>query len=147
MEQLEHVDGRDIHAGKRIELRQDGSQSGVESLAQAARELCDSLLWQQLRIELAYGRRKGDVRDIPNKKMPGARCIQTLQLDCEGAQRGFRIEVPSCCDRNARNAYELRIPYRDARELVMDIMRHGPHVEVIEPAALRDEVRQQLEMR
>jgi len=30
---------------------------------------------------------------------------------------------------------------------VMDIMRHGPHVEVIEPAALRDEVRQQLEMR
>jgi predicted DNA-binding transcriptional regulator YafY len=41
--------------------------------------------------------------------------------------------------------YELRIPYRDARELVMDVMRHGPHVEVIEPAALRDEVRQQLE--
>jgi proteasome accessory factor C len=41
--------------------------------------------------------------------------------------------------------YELRIPYRDARELVMDIMRHGAHVEVIEPAALRDEVRQQLE--
>ena len=41
--------------------------------------------------------------------------------------------------------YELRIPYRDARELVMDIMRHGSHVEVIEPAALREEVRQQLE--
>jgi len=41
--------------------------------------------------------------------------------------------------------YELRIPYRDARELVMDIMRHGAHVEVIEPAALREEVRQQLE--
>jgi predicted DNA-binding transcriptional regulator YafY len=41
--------------------------------------------------------------------------------------------------------YELRIPYRDARELVMDVMRHGSHVEVIEPAALREEVRQQLE--
>ena len=41
--------------------------------------------------------------------------------------------------------YELRIPYRDARELVMDIMRHGPHVEVLEPAALRDEVKRQLE--
>jgi proteasome accessory factor C len=40
--------------------------------------------------------------------------------------------------------YELRIPYRDARELVMDIMRHGAHVEVIEPAALRDEVHKQL---
>jgi predicted DNA-binding transcriptional regulator YafY len=27
----------------------------------------------------------------------------------------------------------------------MDVMRHGSHVEVVEPAALRDEVRQQLE--
>jgi proteasome accessory factor C len=41
-------------------------------------------------------------------------------------------------------SYELTIPYRDPRELVMDIMRHGPHVEVIEPAALREEVREQL---
>jgi predicted DNA-binding transcriptional regulator YafY len=36
--------------------------------------------------------------------------------------------------------YELRIPYRDARELVMDILRHGPEVEVIEPDALRESV-------
>jgi proteasome accessory factor C len=41
--------------------------------------------------------------------------------------------------------YELRIPYRDARELVMDIMRHGSHVEVIEPAPRSEVVRQQLE--
>jgi predicted DNA-binding transcriptional regulator YafY len=41
--------------------------------------------------------------------------------------------------------YELRIPYRDSRELVMDVMRHGVHVEVIEPMVLREEVRQQLE--
>ena len=33
--------------------------------------------------------------------------------------------------------YELRIPYRDPRELVMDILRHGAHVEVVEPAPLR----------
>jgi proteasome accessory factor C len=41
--------------------------------------------------------------------------------------------------------YELRIPYRDSRELVMDIMRHGAHVEVVEPNELRREVREQLE--
>ena len=35
--------------------------------------------------------------------------------------------------------YELRIPYRDARELVMDVMRHGAHVEVVEPAGLRED--------
>jgi predicted DNA-binding transcriptional regulator YafY len=40
--------------------------------------------------------------------------------------------------------YELRIPYRDSRELVMDIMRHGAHVQVIEPAELREEVVREL---
>jgi len=36
--------------------------------------------------------------------------------------------------------YELRVPYRDARELVMDILRHGEEVEVVEPEALRAEI-------
>ena len=40
--------------------------------------------------------------------------------------------------------YELRIPYRDERELVMDIMRHGADVEVLNPAALRESVAEQL---
>lgn len=39
--------------------------------------------------------------------------------------------------------YELRVPYRDARELVMDILRHGPEVEVIEPPSLREQVHDQ----
>jgi proteasome accessory factor C len=36
--------------------------------------------------------------------------------------------------------YELRLPYRDSRELIMDILRHGPDVEVIAPDSLRNEV-------
>lgn len=36
--------------------------------------------------------------------------------------------------------YELRIPYRDDRELLLDILRHGADVEVIGPDALRDAV-------
>lgn len=40
--------------------------------------------------------------------------------------------------------YELRIPYRDARELVMDILKYGADVEVVEPAALRAEVAERL---
>jgi len=40
--------------------------------------------------------------------------------------------------------YELQLPYRDDRELVMDILRHGPEVEVIEPEALRRQVIEQL---
>ena len=41
-------------------------------------------------------------------------------------------------------AYELRVSYRDERELVMDILRHGAEVEVIEPKVLRDVVAKQL---
>lgn len=40
--------------------------------------------------------------------------------------------------------YELKIPYGDPRELVMDILRHGAEMEVIEPQALRAEVARQL---
>lgn len=37
-------------------------------------------------------------------------------------------------------SYELHIPYADSRELVMDILRHLPEVEVIAPDDLRNEV-------
>ena len=40
--------------------------------------------------------------------------------------------------------YELRVPYLDPRELVMDILRHGPEVEVSGPPSLRAEVVRQL---
>ena len=40
--------------------------------------------------------------------------------------------------------YELKIPYRDERELVMDILRHGAEVEVIAPETLRQTVAAQL---
>jgi predicted DNA-binding transcriptional regulator YafY len=45
----------------------------------------------------------------------------------------------------ADGRYELRIPYRDSRELVMDILRHGAHVQVAEPSELRGEVVAELE--
>jgi predicted DNA-binding transcriptional regulator YafY len=41
--------------------------------------------------------------------------------------------------------YELRIPYREPRELVMDIMRQGKNVEVLAPEALRLQVREELQ--
>ncbi|HEX8010540.1 MAG TPA: YafY family protein [Casimicrobiaceae bacterium] len=40
--------------------------------------------------------------------------------------------------------YELSFSYRDDRELIMDILRHGPHVEVISPESLREEAMRQL---
>ena len=41
--------------------------------------------------------------------------------------------------------YELRIPYGKADELIMDILKYGPDVEVIEPQSLRDAIQKRLE--
>jgi proteasome accessory factor C len=44
----------------------------------------------------------------------------------------------------ADGSYELRIPYRESRELVMDVLRHGAGVRVVEPDALATAVRAEL---
>lgn len=41
--------------------------------------------------------------------------------------------------------YIVEFPFADARELAMDIMRHGAEVEVLAPASLREDVRKALE--
>jgi len=41
-------------------------------------------------------------------------------------------------------AYVLEMPYADDRELVMDILRHVPEVEVLEPVELREKVIEKL---
>ena len=40
--------------------------------------------------------------------------------------------------------YDLRIPYTDYRELLMDILKHGAHCEVLAPASLRRLVLQEV---
>jgi len=44
----------------------------------------------------------------------------------------------------ADGSYELSFPYADPRELVMDILKHGTEVEVMEPESLRELVHEQL---
>ena len=38
----------------------------------------------------------------------------------------------------------LEVPFTDIRELSMDVLRQGRHVEVLEPKELRDEVASEL---
>ena len=45
---------------------------------------------------------------------------------------------------NPQGGIVLEVPYGDDRELVLDVLRHGAHVEVIEPAELRNAVTQEL---
>jgi predicted DNA-binding transcriptional regulator YafY len=41
-------------------------------------------------------------------------------------------------------SYELRVPYSNALELTMDVLKYGPDVEVLEPAELREAVAERL---
>jgi len=50
-------------------------------------------------------------------------------------QQGKRLED---------GGYELRIPYNNPRELVMDVLRYGADVIVMQPQSLIDEVKSQL---
>lgn len=42
--------------------------------------------------------------------------------------------------------FELRLPYSNSRELLMDILRYGPDATIVEPASLRSEVQIQLQL-
>ena len=42
--------------------------------------------------------------------------------------------------------YILCLPYSHDTELLMDIMRYGPEVEVLKPESLREKVRNRLEL-
>jgi predicted DNA-binding transcriptional regulator YafY len=44
-------------------------------------------------------------------------------------------------ERLADGSYRLSIPYADHRELIMDILKHGAHCEVLGPESLREVVR------
>ena len=42
--------------------------------------------------------------------------------------------------------YELRVPYSNARELLMDVLRYGPDAEIVAPVPLREEAKIQLQL-
>jgi len=41
--------------------------------------------------------------------------------------------------------YELKVPYADDRELMMDILKHGAEVTVVEPSDLRQKIQDQIQ--
>ena len=43
-------------------------------------------------------------------------------------------------------SYELRVPYSNSRELLMDVLRYGPDATIIEPISLRSEAQIQLRL-
>ena len=42
--------------------------------------------------------------------------------------------------------YELKVPYSNSRELLMDVLKYGPDAEVVAPTSLREEMRIMLQL-
>lgn len=76
----------------------------------------------------------------------GRRQWATLHFDATAARWASREEWhPEQQGRwLAGGGYELRLPYVDATELVMDVLRQGEQVRVVAPASLVQAVRQRL---
>ncbi|MFL6714656.1 MAG: helix-turn-helix transcriptional regulator [Sulfurifustis sp.] len=105
----------------------------IASLDRPARDLADSRL--DAHFASAYGifsgrpKRTAVLRFTPER----ARWVADEQWH------------PSQTSRLLPNgAYELRVPYADARELILDILRYGPDVEVLGPPSLRHEIARRL---
>ena len=42
--------------------------------------------------------------------------------------------------------YELKLPYSNSRELLMDVLKYGPDAEVVAPVSLREELKIMLQL-
>ncbi|OED35903.1 hypothetical protein AB833_29050 [Chromatiales bacterium (ex Bugula neritina AB1)] len=46
---------------------------------------------------------------------------------------------------DAKGNYLLEVPYVESNELILDVLRHGPDIEVLRPTGLRRKVKEQVE--
>ena len=58
-------------------------------------------------------------------------CFNKYATSCSFATNNLELK---------NGTYELKVPYSDDRELIMDILKHGTEVLVIKPKSLRDKV-------
>jgi predicted DNA-binding transcriptional regulator YafY len=90
-----------------------------------------------------------DEEPAPGNEEPGygifagpADQIATLIFDAESARWVAEEEwhPHQTMTELANGAVQLEVPYSHPQEIMMDILRHGPHVEVVGPASLRSAV-------
>jgi predicted DNA-binding transcriptional regulator YafY len=98
-----------------------------------AKEIADRRLDEELAE--SYGIFSGRVKAWAKLKFTPARARWVATEEWHPKQRAH-VE--------ADGSYVLEIPYNDDRELIGDILRHGPEVEVIAPKELRTRCREQL---
>lgn len=105
----------------------------VKILARRAKDIAEKEL--DAHFASGYGIFGGKSRHIAQLLFTPQRARWVAEEQWHPKQQGQMLEDGS---------YELRIPYSDPRELVMDILKYGTEVEVVGPEVLRELVREQL---
>ncbi len=106
---------------------------GARLLDEVALEIADEEL--RLHFSSAYGIFSGQSDKIAIVRFSRERARWVAQEQWHPQQQSRWLED---------GRYELSIPYRQANELVMDLLKHGPDVEVLKPKALRKEIQARL---
>ena len=101
----------------------------VTALDRAAQDIPDHRLDAELGA--GYGIFAGPATEIARLRFSPKRARWVANERWHPEQRGETRED---------GGFILEVPYSDDRELVMDIMKYGPDVEVLEPASLRERV-------
>jgi proteasome accessory factor C len=102
-------------------------------LGEPAREIPDAELDRH--FATAYGIFAGEPKAVAVLRFTPERARWVAEESWHPQQEGKWLED---------GRYQLRIPYGNATELVMDILKYGPDVEVLAPPALRREVADRL---
>jgi predicted DNA-binding transcriptional regulator YafY len=105
----------------------------VKTLDESTKEVADEELDKALGS--SYGIFSGVATQIAKLRFTPARARWVRR-------ETWHPEQKASFDKQGR--YTLELPYSDDRELVMDILRHVPEVEVLAPKALRDKLMQRL---
>lgn len=112
-----------------------GGDSDVKPLSQAATEISETLLNQE--FTTAYGIFAGcPTTDAILRFSPA--CARWVSREEWHPQQKASIDE--------HGYYILCLPYAHDTELMMDIMRYGPDVEVLAPDSLREKIQQRLEL-
>ncbi len=107
----------------------------VEMLAQPAHEITIKQLNQK--FGLGYGVFSGSKLQWATLRFTAERARWVAKEFWHLKQKG-KFERSGC--------YVLKVPYADHRELMMDILKHGAHCEVVGPASLRNYVKVELSL-
>ncbi len=90
----------------------------------------------QAEMDAGYGIYAGGTRRWARLRFEPQAALWASREQWHPEQQGHWLGEPGA------SAYELQLPYVDETEIVMDVMRQGPEVEVLAPPALRERVRQ-----